>query len=112
VRTENMLLRVAAIAGLTLMSEHAFAEELTAASSGERAVRSSYEAAAARSAKVAAEARMRGSWTDLLSRYWLGSGSRAIAMSLSTSVVSSAQWTVPTRFVHTGLRYWALAWRV
>ena len=57
-RTENMLLGMAAIAGCTLLSERAFAEELTAVSSGDRAVRASYQAAAARSARLAAEARV------------------------------------------------------
>lgn len=46
------------VVGLTIVSEQALADELTAASSGDRAVRASYEVAAARSAKVAAEARV------------------------------------------------------
>jgi outer membrane protein len=52
----NIGLALAAIAGLTMTCGRAFAEEVTAASSAEGAVRASYEALASRSARVAAEA--------------------------------------------------------
>ncbi len=42
----------------------------------------------------------------------LGFARRAMAMSASTSAVSSRKSTSPTRFVHKGFRYCALAWAV
>jgi outer membrane protein len=58
VRTKRVPFGVAVGAALALVSQRGWAEELTAASSADGAVRASYEAAAARSAQGAARARV------------------------------------------------------
>jgi outer membrane protein len=58
VRIDRVPFGVAVGAALALVSQPGWAEELTAASSADRAVRASYEAAAARSAQGAAQARV------------------------------------------------------
>ncbi len=58
VRTKRVPFGVAVGAALALVSQRGWAEELTAASSADGAVRASYEAAAARSARGAAQARV------------------------------------------------------
>jgi outer membrane protein len=58
VRTKRVPFGVAVGAALALVSQRGWAEKLTAASSADGAVRASYEAAAARSARGAAQARV------------------------------------------------------
>jgi len=79
VRTKRVPFGVAVGAALALVSQRAWAEELSAESSADRAVRASYEAAAARSAGRSAQARVDDASYAFLPR--LGLSARYVRLS-------------------------------
>jgi len=79
VRTKRAPFGVAVGAALALVSQRAWAEELSAESAADRAVRASYEAAAARSGERAAQARVDSASYAFLPR--LGLSARYVRLS-------------------------------
>jgi len=101
VRTKRAPFGVAVGAALALVSQRAWAEELSAESSADRAVRASYEAAAARSAGRSAQARVDDASYAFLPR--LGLSARYVRLSDFTPsplfpFAIAAGWSANSRY--------------